>query len=64
MLRKLSLTFLASVFVIGIGTSAEHTVPSIDEEVLDEIGVSSGTLQMVIRQAMHQLGPVEAIFSS
>jgi putative nucleotidyltransferase with HDIG domain len=49
---------------LGIGTSGEHTVPSVDEEVLDGIGVSSSTLQMVIRQAMHQLGPMEAIFSS
>jgi HD-like signal output (HDOD) protein len=49
---------------LGIGTSGEHSVPSIDEEVLESIDVSASTLQMVIRQAIHQLGPMEAIFSS
>lgn len=49
---------------LGIGTSGERAVPSCDEEVLEDIGVSASTLQMVIRQAIHQLGPMEAIFSS
>jgi HD-like signal output (HDOD) protein len=49
---------------LGIGTSGEHSVPPVDEEVLNRIGVSACTLQMVIRQAIHQLGPMEAIFSS
>jgi HD-like signal output (HDOD) protein len=49
---------------LGIGTSGEHSVPSCDEAVLESIGVSAGTLQMVIRQAVHQLGPMEGIFSS
>jgi HD-like signal output (HDOD) protein len=49
---------------LGIGTSGERAVPACDEEVLTGIGVSTSTLQMVIRQAMHQLGPMEAIFSS
>jgi putative nucleotidyltransferase with HDIG domain len=49
---------------LGIGTSGEYIVPSIDEKVLERIGASASTFQMVIRQAMHQLGPMEAIFSS
>jgi putative nucleotidyltransferase with HDIG domain len=49
---------------LGIGTSGECIVPPVDEEVLDRIGVPTGTFQMVIRQARHQLGPMEAIFSS
>jgi HD-like signal output (HDOD) protein len=49
---------------LGIGSSGEYSVPSLDEEVLDMIGVSASTLQMVIRQAIHQLGPMEAIFLS
>ena len=49
---------------LGIGTSGEHTVPACDEDVMGRIGVSATTLQMVIRQAIHQLGPMEAIFAS
>jgi HD-like signal output (HDOD) protein len=49
---------------MGIGTSGERTVPACDEEILKSIGVTASSLQMVIRQALHQLGPMEAIFSS
>jgi HD-like signal output (HDOD) protein len=49
---------------LGIGTSGERTVPACDEQILKSVGVTANTLQMVIRQAMHQLGPMEAIFSS
>jgi HD-like signal output (HDOD) protein len=48
---------------LGIGSSGEYSVPSLDEEVLDTIEVSTSMLQMVIRQAIHQLKPMEAIFS-
>jgi putative nucleotidyltransferase with HDIG domain len=49
---------------LGIGTSGERMIPCCDEKVLESIGVSTSTLQMVIRQAIHQLGPMEAVFSS
>jgi HD-like signal output (HDOD) protein len=49
---------------LGIGASGERTVPACDELILESIGVSARTLQMVIRQAIHQLGPMEAVFSS
>ena len=49
---------------LGIGTSGERAIPNCDEKTLESIGVSTSTLQMVIRQAIHQLGPMEAIFSS
>ena len=49
---------------LGIGTSGEHSVPACDEQVLESIGVTTSTLQMVVRQAIHQLGPMEAVFSS
>jgi HD-like signal output (HDOD) protein len=49
---------------LGIGASGERTVPACDELILESIGVSASTLQMVIRQAIHQLGPMEAVFSS
>ncbi len=49
---------------LGIGSSGEHSVPACDEMVMESLGLSASTLQMVIRQAIHQLGPMETIFSS
>jgi putative nucleotidyltransferase with HDIG domain len=49
---------------LGIGGSGEIAIPCFDDAVLDKIGISNSTIQMVIRQAVHQLGPMEAIFTS
>ena len=46
---------------LGIGSSAEFVVPGFDPCVAEKIGISTNTIQMLIRQAVHQLGPMEAI---
>lgn len=49
---------------LGIGSSGERSIPFFDDGVLDNVGISTHTIQLVIRQAVHQLGPMEAIFTS
>ncbi len=49
---------------LGIGSSGERSIPFFDDSVLDIIGISTHCLQLVIRQAVHQLGLMEAIFTS
>lgn len=48
---------------LGIGSSGEISIPCFDDKLLDTIGISNSTVQMIIRQAVHQLGPMEAIFT-
>ncbi len=49
---------------IDIGSSGERTIPAFDYKVTDKIMASKLNIKMVIRQAVHQLGPLEAIFRS
>jgi len=49
---------------IGIGSSAELSIPCVDDHVLEKIDICTHTIQTVIRQAVHQLGPMETIFNS
>ena len=48
---------------LGIGSSGEVSVPHFDKGVSASIGISVHTIQMVIRQAVHQLGAIEAVFT-
>lgn len=47
---------------LGIGYSGERSIPHFDYPVMDKIVDSRHSIQMVVRQAVHQLGPMEAIF--
>jgi putative nucleotidyltransferase with HDIG domain len=49
---------------IGIGYSGERSIPMFDYQLIDKILNSTQNIQMVIRQAVHQLAPLEAIFHS
>lgn len=49
---------------LGIGYSGERSIPQFDYPVIDKIVDSRHSIQMVVRQAVHQLGPMEAIFQS
>lgn len=49
---------------LGIGYSGERSIPHFDYPVMDKIVDSRHSIQMVVRQAVHQLGPMEAIFQS
>jgi HD-like signal output (HDOD) protein len=47
---------------LGIGYSGERSIPHFDYPVMDKIVDSRHSIPMVVRQAVHQLGPMEAIF--
>jgi HD-like signal output (HDOD) protein len=49
---------------LGIGASGERCIPSIDHSIVDKIAISANNINMVIRQTVHQFGPMDAIFSS
>jgi putative nucleotidyltransferase with HDIG domain len=49
---------------LGIGSSGEMSIPCFDDGVFDQIGMSTSAIKMVIRQAVHQLGSMEAIFTN
>ncbi len=49
---------------LGIGYSGERSIPHFDYPIMDKIVDSRHSIQMVVRQAVHQLGPMEAIFQS
>jgi putative nucleotidyltransferase with HDIG domain len=63
---KAGIVHLSDLIVhgLGIGSSGEISIPCFDDGVFDKIGISNSTIQMVIRQAVHQLGPMESIFTS
>jgi putative nucleotidyltransferase with HDIG domain len=48
---------------LGIGRSGEFSVPGFDAGTAKAIGLGPYTIQTVLRQVVHQLGPMEAIFS-
>lgn len=49
---------------LGVGSSGERSIPSIDYTIIDTLVGANPNIKMVVRQAVHQLGPMEAIFSS
>jgi len=63
---KAGIVHLADIIThgLGIGSSGERSIPRFDYEVIDNILNSHHSIQMIIRQAVHQLRPMEAIFES
>ena len=49
---------------LGFGSSGERSIPNFDGKILDRVVASPPSIKTVIGQAVHQLGPMEAIFSS
>lgn len=49
---------------LDIGSSGERSIPRFDYKIIEKIVASNPDIKMVIHQALHQLGPMEAIFSS
>lgn len=49
---------------LGIGYSGERSIPRFDQKMIEMAVSSTDSIKMVIRQAVHQLSPMEAIFSS
>jgi putative nucleotidyltransferase with HDIG domain len=47
---------------LGIGYSGERSIPHFDYTIMDKIVDSSHSIEMIVRQAVHQLGSIEAIF--
>lgn len=64
--QKAAIVHLADIIThgLGIGSSGERSIPCFDNKAIDTIAISTHTIQMVIRQAVHQLGPMDTIFSS
>ena len=48
---------------LGVGGSGELSVPGLDYSILEKLKISTNSIQTVVRQAAHQLGPMEAIFN-
>ena len=48
---------------LAIGSSGEFSIPGFDESATQAVSISPHTIQTVVRQIVHQLGPMEAIFS-
>jgi putative nucleotidyltransferase with HDIG domain len=46
---------------LGIGSSGEQIIPGLDAETWEAIGISNATIKTVMRQAEHQLAPLETI---
>jgi HD-like signal output (HDOD) protein len=49
---------------LGIGYSGERSIPHFDYPIMEKIVDSRHSIQLVVRQAAHQLGSMEAIFHS
>lgn len=50
---------------LGIGSSGERSIPRIDYPIIEKIIMTSKTdIQLIVRQAVHQLGPLESIFKA
>ena len=48
---------------LAIGRSGEFSIPGFEESATQAVAISPPTVQTVIRQVVHQLGPMEAILS-
>jgi HD-like signal output (HDOD) protein len=47
---------------LGIGTSGERAIPIFDYGTIEKVMASKPNVRLIVRQAVHQLGPLEAIF--
>jgi len=48
---------------LAIGSSGEFSVPGFEDSATQAVGIGPHTIPSVVRQIVHQLGPMEAIFS-
>jgi len=48
---------------LGIGTSGARVIPGFEAEAWDAYGLPPASFKGIIQQAMHQFGPLEAIFT-
>lgn len=58
---KASIVQMADVIAngLGFGTSGECAVPALDEPAWDHLGVPAPNMNLVIRQALHQMGALD-----
>ena len=61
-----TIVHLADIIVnaLGIGSSGERFVPSLDQAAWDNFALSPSCFEMVIRQATHQFSSMESILSA
>jgi HD-like signal output (HDOD) protein len=64
--QKAGIVHLADIIAngLGIGSSGERSIPRFDYTILENLAISTDTVKMVVRQAVHQFGPMDAIFNS
>jgi HD-like signal output (HDOD) protein len=64
--EKAGIVHLADILAhgLGIGSSGERSVPYFDYSILEKIVNPIDSIKMVVRQILHQFGPMDAIFSS
>jgi putative nucleotidyltransferase with HDIG domain len=64
--EKAGMVHLADIISngLGVGSSGERCIPRVDLAIVDKIAISANDIKMVIRQTVHQFGPMDAIFSS
>jgi HD-like signal output (HDOD) protein len=62
--KKAGIIHLADIISqgLGIGYSGERSIPYFDYTIIDKIVDSSHSIEMIVRQAVHQLYQIEAIF--
>ena len=62
--KKAAIVHLADIIThgLGIGSSGERSIPFFDHVLLKEISNSGNGIKTVIRQIVHQFGPMDAIF--
>ena len=63
--KKAGIVHLADIIAngLGIGSSGERSIPHFDEPILVPLAISTDTVKLVVRQAVHQFGPMDAIFN-
>jgi HD-like signal output (HDOD) protein len=59
-----AIVHLADIMVnaLRLGSSGERFVPPFDDQAWDTLGVSPSSFETIIRQAIHQLVPLESFF--
>ena len=64
--QKAGIVHLADIIAngLGIGTSGERSVPRFDDSIIGSLAISTDMVKMIVRQAIHQFGPMDAIFNS
>ena len=63
--KKAGIVHLADIIAngLGIGSSGERSIPHFDEPILVPLAISTDTVKLAVRQAVHQFGPMEAIYN-